>query len=80
MLPADLKNWDLKSSDTNWQDVSHFCITEKIFTLLICPILYKYNYEIVSSSSWTLASDVLSKLDNCKFYLTSDNYGNIIIH
>ena len=36
---------------------------------------YKCSSTVVSSSSWTVVSDVLSKMANYKCYLTSEIYG-----
>ena len=50
------------------------CFSDKfvknVFTLLICPINYKYNYNLVNSNNKTL-----SKIVHCKCCLTSELYG-----
>ena len=52
-----------------------FALLKKIsFTMLICPNLYKYNYYNVISNSWTLVSDVLSKIANCSVTSLASTY------
>ena len=74
-LPADLKIGicQKKGSVTNWREMSiqgTLMNHRKNFTLLICPILYKYNYKVVNSNNCTLSKIVL-----CKCYLTLEIYG-----
>ena len=44
----------------------------KIFTLLLCPIHYKYNYKMVLN---IVMHDCSSKIDTCKYYPVLENYG-----